>query len=922
MREKSSGPDDSGAALAYCQSPRRSGRLAQAGPVFWVVACGAILILGIVLGIGGVIGNFQDREVQRSQKELENTVGLLASQIDSQFGHFESIERSVAADIEQRIKTPEEFKRLLSTEQFHRLLQEKITDPTDFAGVNVFDAEGDYINSSERWPVPSLNLSGRNYFKAFRTGSTLASLLIELVDSRVTPGRTLVMARKVSGPNGELLGLITRSIPPVRFEQFFSTVAPTGGTIALLHEDGTLLARFPHAENAIGQGFAGSPLVARDRSAAAYETKRFISPVDGQERFGSARNLDHYPLAILATKTTFAALSNWREETYILTWSAGLAAAIICFMLAFIVRYLKAQHRRLDVAVNNMSQGLLLFDSSERLVLCNKRYMDMFNLSPEIIKPGCKLRNVIQHRKDTGSLPGNVEEYCDKLREVSKTGAPSQSVAEMSDGRWMQVANQPLAEGGWVSTIEDVTQQRRSEERMVRLALYDTLTDLPNRAFFLRRLQSELDQCSDDNRVAVLFLDTDEFKAVNDSLGHLVGDELLKSIARKLRGCLGPSEFVARLGGDEFAIIAPAVDGREQVLALIERVYGAIRRIHDCAGHRLTIDSSIGIAFAPSDGKTCEEIVQNSDLAMYEAKSAGRRTYRFFEAGMEKKAKERQLLEADLRNAIKSSAIEVYYQPIVDLYRNEIVGCEALARWNHADRGFISPADFIPIAEQSGLIEELGDFVLRKACKEAANWPASVKLAVNVSPVQFKSGLFALKVVSALAQSGLSPHRLELEITEAVLIGDDEAALKILHELRAIGVRVALDDFGTGYSSLSYLRRFPFDKVKIDRSFISGLTDKDGSSAIVRAIVAIASEYNMTTTAEGVETEQQRDMLRQLKCGEMQGFLFSPPKPGAQLIFGRHGAEVSTSAADPLPTTFTAELSERDAKLRLPRRHN
>jgi diguanylate cyclase (GGDEF)-like protein len=914
MREEDSGPGDPGAALADFRSPTRSGLLAQAGPVFWVVACGAILILGIVLGMGGVIGNFQDREVQRSQKELENTVGLLASQIDSRFGHFESIERSVAADIEQRIKTPEEFKRLLSTEQFHRLLQEKITDPTDFAGVNVFDADGDFINSSERWPVPSLNLSDRKYFKAFKTGSTLDSLLIELVDSRVTPGRTLVMARKVPGPNGELLGLITRSIPPERFEQFFSTVAPAGGTIALLHQDGTLLARFPHAETAIGQSFAGFPLVARDRSAAAYETKRFISPVDGQERFGSARDLDHYPLAILATKTTFAALSNWREETHILMWSAGLAATIICLMLAFIVRYLKAQHRRLDVAVNNMSQGLLLFDNSERLVLCNKRYIDMFNLSPAIIKPGCKLRDVIQHRKDTGSLPGNVEEYCDKLREVSKTGTPSQSVAEMSDGRWMQVANQPLAEGGWVSTIEDVTEQRRSEERMVRLALYDTLTDLPNRAFFLRHLQSELAQCSDDCKLAVLFLDTDEFKAVNDSLGHLVGDELLKSIARKLHGCLGPREFVARLGGDEFAIVASDVGGKEQVLALVERVYGAIRRIHDCAGHRLTIDSSIGIAFAPSDGKTCEEIVQNSDLAMYEAKSAGRRTFRFFEVGMEKKAKERQLLEADLRDAIKSGAIEVYYQPVVDLHRNEIVGCEALARWNHADRGFICPADFIPIAEQSGLIEELGDFVLRKACQEAAaNWPVSVKLAVNVSPVQFKSGLFALKVVSALAQSGLSPHRLELEITEAVLIGDDEAALKILHELRAIGVRVALDDFGTGYSSLSYLRRFPFDKVKIDRSFISGLTDKDGSSAIVRAIVAIASEYNMTTTAEGVETEQQRDMLRQLKCDEMQGFLFSPPKPGAQLreslnglrerlaLSGGTAPEGSISSVDPLP---------------------
>jgi EAL domain-containing protein (putative c-di-GMP-specific phosphodiesterase class I) len=263
---------------------------------------------------------------------------------------------------------------------------------------------------------------------------------------------------------------------------------------------------------------------------------------------------------------------------------------------------------------------------------------------------------------------------------------------------------------------------------------------------------------------------------------------------------------------------------------------------------------------------------------MYEAKSSGRRTCRFFEAGMEKKAKERRLLETDLRTAIEAEQIEVYYQPMVDLHHNRIVGCEALARWNHAERGFVSPADFIPVAEQSGPIDQLGDYVLRKACTEAAGWSDNIKLAVNVSPVQFKSGLLALKVVSALAESGLSARRLELEITEAVLIGDDEAALKILHELRAIGVRVALDDFGTGYSSLSYLRRFPFDKIKIDRSFISNLTQEGGSSSIVRAVVAMASEHKMVTIAEGVETEEQRNILRQLRCEEMQGFLFSPAR--------------------------------------------
>jgi len=354
-------------------------------------------------------------------------------------------------------------------------------------------------------------------------------------------------------------------------------------------------------------------------------------------------------------------------------------------------------------------------------------------------------------------------------------------------------------------------------------------------------------------------------------------------MARNLQASLGPKEFVARLGGDEFAVVATGIQDKNEVTELVDRIYEAIRRPHECGNHRVTIDSSIGIALAPTDGTSCDEILQNADLAMYEAKSSGRRTYCFFEAGMETKAKQRRLLEIDLRTAIAENHIEVHYQPIVDLHRNEIVGCEALARWKHAERGFVSPADFIPIAEQSGLIDSLGDYVLRKACMEAMAWPEHIRLAVNVSPVQFKSGVFALKVVSALADSGLAAHRLELEITEAVLIGDDEAALKILHELRAVGVRVALDDFGTGYSSLSYLRRFPFDKIKIDRSFINGLTGEEGSSGIVRAVLAMASALKMVTTAEGVETEEQRDMLRQLQCGEMQGFLFSAARTGSDI---------------------------------------
>jgi predicted signal transduction protein with EAL and GGDEF domain len=358
---------------------------------------------------------------------------------------------------------------------------------------------------------------------------------------------------------------------------------------------------------------------------------------------------------------------------------------------------------------------------------------------------------------------------------------------------------------------------------------------------------------------------------------------LLKSVAVSLGRCIRDTDFVARLGGDEFAIVQTGVRTADDVTGLVTRVLNAIREPYECLGHQVTTDASIGIALAPQYGADLDQILKNADLAMYAAKSAGRRTYRFFEPEMDARVRARRILEMDLRQAISDGAFEVHYQPCVSLRDNKITGCEALLRWRHSERGMISPAEFIPIAEETGLINQLGEWVLTTACAEATTWPDHIKLAVNVSPVQFKSGTLALKIVAALAASGLPASRLELEITEAVLIRDDEAALAILHQLRAIGVRIALDDFGTGYSSLSYLQRFPFDKIKIDRCFVNDIAEPDGSSCIVQAVVNIAAARQMTTTAEGVETQQQRELLRALGCAEMQGYLFSPAKPAAEI---------------------------------------
>ena len=544
---------------------------------------------------------------------------------------------------------------------------------------------------------------------------------------------------------------------------------------------------------------------------------------------------------------------------------------------------LAVERRQLSIAVNNIPQGLVLYDASARIIICNQPYLDMFGLSPDVAKPGCSMQRLIAHRKETGSFDGDVDAFCNAIIQTVRLGKATRQLTEAPGGRAIEIINRPLKGGGWVATIEDITERTRADEKIVHLAHYDGLTDLPNRLLFRERLEASLKAIRPGEQLAVLYIDIDEFKSVNDALGHPTGDELLKGVAERLRGCLKETDVAARLGGDEFAVIQTAIKDRSETTRLVDEIHSAIRQPMECMGHLITTDASIGIALAPGDGADLDQLLRNADLALYGAKGDGRRTYRFFETGMDRRARARRSLELELRQAISDGSLEPHYQPVVNIEDGQISCCEALLRWRHPERGMISPAEFIPIAEDSGLINQLGLWVLNTACAEAATWPDHVRVAVNVSPVQFRSQSLALNVAAALAACGLPASRLELEITEAVLIRDDEAALDMLHQLRKLGVRIALDDFGTGYSSLSYLQRFPFDKIKIDRSFIRDLAGPGASSSIVQAVVNIAAASDMTTTAEGVETEQQRNLLYILGCTEMQGYLFSPAIPAADV---------------------------------------
>jgi diguanylate cyclase (GGDEF)-like protein len=539
---------------------------------------------------------------------------------------------------------------------------------------------------------------------------------------------------------------------------------------------------------------------------------------------------------------------------------------------------LREQHLRLSTAISNMSQGLLMFDADCRLLMCNGRYVEMYGLPRDVVKPGCSFGELIDLRKANGTFPEDADTYRTELSAALALGKACEKILELGDGRTIALVHHPMPGGGWVATEEDVTERRRAEKQIAHMAHHDLLTDLPNRAAFTERFEAILDHAAaSGDSFAVLCIDLDRFKEVNDVFGHSVGDGLLREASRLLRTAAGDA-FLARLGGDEFTVIA--AEGPQPATAerIAEALQAAVNDEVAIDEHRLHIGLSIGVAIFPTDGNTATTILANADAALYRAKAEGRGTIRFFEADMDKRLRERRALQHDLRSAIDRGQLSLHYQPQVRM-DGSVIGFEALVRWDHPVRGSVPPATFIPLAEESGVIISMGQWILREACREAASWPRPLQVAVNLSPVQFRHGDLPGLVHSLLLETGLAAGRLELEITEGVLIGDFSRAVSILRRLKALGARIAMDDFGTGYSSLSYLQSFPFDKIKIDQAFIANLDRNVQSTAIIRAVIGLGHGLSLPVSAEGVETKEQMNFLVRESCDEVQGFLFGRPQP-------------------------------------------
>jgi len=559
-----------------------------------------------------------------------------------------------------------------------------------------------------------------------------------------------------------------------------------------------------------------------------------------------------------------------------------LGGLVLLVMHRMIRSWSQRSSDHLNTALAGLPQGLCIFDDDLRLIACNAKYAEMYGLGPDLIRPGTPFRAILEQRVRNGTSPVDAQNYVEETLATPHTSITLEQ--NLLDGRIISLLRAPLSTGGRVTIHIDVTEKRSSERQIAFLAHHDALTGLANRVQLREHIDKTVESLRPGEQASVLCLDLDRFKVINDTLGHSVGDALLFAVAGRLRDLVGDQDLVSRTSGDEFAIVqSGAQHSTDMAAALALRIVEAMGEPFELGGHHVVVGASVGIAMVPGDGDNADQLLKCADLALYRAKEDGRGAFHFFESEMDVKLQARRILELDLREAIPAGEFEVFYQPIVNLATNRISGFEALLRWNHPIRGRISPLEFIPVAEQTGLIIAIGEWVIRQACAEAVKWPSNLRVAVNVSPLQLRGTTLVATVISALASYGLPPDRLELEITESVLMHDDDITLASLRQLHGLGVRISMDDFGTGYSSLSYLRSFPFDKIKIDQSFVRDLIDRPDSIAIIRAVAALGKSFGMTTLAEGVETEAQLEQMRAEGCTEAQGFYYSKPVPAGEV---------------------------------------
>jgi diguanylate cyclase (GGDEF)-like protein len=811
------------------------------------------------------------------------------------------------------ITSPEQFAQLMTSQAAQQDLRNRIADLPHVAALLLFDQHGQLLNLSRFWPPPAIDASDRDFIRDITATATPRPFVSAPSWGKVTGQWEIHLSRRFEGADGRLLGFVVGTIEISYFEQYYARLPLTGaGSYVLFRRDGMLIARYPRLDHQIGRTFVSTTNFGHVLDVLDHGAFQQMSVLSGEDRLIVPHSMAHFPLIVSVSDSMASILRAWNSGIRIVVATTVLLEFTIIGTVLLTLHHLRSQaklreaetararaeadlvladerdraaralhmqEQRFDTALQHMVQGLLMVDRDGHILVVNRRFRELWGLPPHSIPPGMSYSEMVQFVLSQGNVqPDDMTALLQRRGEVIGRGLESSFAWELCDGRAFRVTHRPM-EGGWLTTYEDTTERRAAEARIAHLAHHDALTNLPNRVSFHESLGHALAFARRGHQLALHCLDLDQFKAVNDTLGHPVGDGLLKAVAARLQSALREIDAIARLGGDEFAIVQTSIESPIEATVLASRVIELIAAPFEIEGHQIVIGASIGVAFAPQDGLDADELLKNADLALYRAKFDGRGVYRLFQTAMDAEMQSRRLIELDLRNALNGGQFEVYYQPLVDLHAQAVTGFEALLRWHHPQRGMIPPDKFIPIAEEIGAILPIGEWVLRQACAAAAAWPDGQSISVNLSPVQFKSRDLLAMVTSALRDAGLAAGRLELEITETVMLHDTVATLSTLHELRSLGVRIAMDDFGTGYSSLSYLRSFPFDRIKIDQSFVRELGKQRDCAAIIRAVIALSHDLGMATTAEGVETRDQLRTLALAGCSAVQGYLFSRPLP-------------------------------------------
>ncbi|MBV9785929.1 MAG: EAL domain-containing protein [Acidisphaera sp.] len=748
--------------------------------------------------------------------------------------------------------------------------------------IAIIDKDGMLRASSLGPVVKPMDLSDREHFRV-HLGTSQDTLYISTpVVGRDSGKWSLQFTRKIVAPDGSFDGVVVVSLDPYMLSSFYQSLDLGRGILLLVGVDGVVRARAPVSEHMIGRVIANSPIL---RSTARHGSFIGRSQLDGVSRISSFRKLTRYPLIVSVGLDLADVLATYRRDK---RQYVGVGTCLT--FLVLIVGGLMVRHKRrlaysqqaLKDTLENISQGILMVDKHRRAPVINRRAAELLGLPPELIARVPSFDEILKWQLQSGEFGPDGAGKNDLRRFVEAGGIHERfSVYERvrPNGMVLEIRTQALPAGGAVRTFTDITERKRAEDKIRFLAHHDALTGLANRIALDDHLESAIRSISGNGRsVAVLCLDLDRFKLVNDVRGHHVGDQLLIQVANRIRQDVRECDTIARIGGDEFVIVQSIADPADAA-ALARRLVDSLSRPYDINGQLSMIGVSVGIALHPQNGVAAEELLKNGDTALYRAKEEGGTTFRFFHPSMNIRLYERQLLEQDLREAIAENRLTLHYQPICDTDSRQISGFEALLRWTHPVRGAIPPMEFIPMAEETGLIVPLGRWVLETACAEAATWPGDVHLAVNLSPAQFRQPDLPGLVAGILASTGMCGHRLHLEITEGLLIDDTERVAVTLTALKSQGIRISLDDFGTGHASLSYLRRFAFDKIKIDKSFVQSLGDDDEALAIAQAILTLSSTLRLGVVAEGVETELQLQVLRRLRCSQVQGYLLGRPMP-------------------------------------------